>query len=327
VASVTGRPERAWTVGLPKAEVHLHLEGCVPPGVVGGGGEREAVRSLPELLALLDRTCGLVERADQLTEIARELIRRASAAGVRHADVIVNPLHWPHWQRRLGPLFDALAGPIAEAEADGGPTVGFCPSISRTASSRQAEELVDTVASLGNRHVVGISIDGDESAGSHNERFVGAFARAARAGLRRCAHAGESSGPAEVREAVELLGAERIDHGIRCVEDPGLVAELASRRVPLDVCPTSNVVLGIVPSLAEHPIEALRLAGIPVSVNTDDPLLYGIDLVGEYERCADAFGWGRAELGAIARTSIESSFADPDRRTALLAELDLYLRS
>jgi len=122
-----------------------------------------------------------------------------------------------------------------------------------------------------------------------------------------------------------MLGAERIDHGIRCIRDPGLVADLARRGVPLDVCPTSNVVLGIVDDLVSHPIEALRLAGVPVSVNTDDPLLYGIELVGEYERTAAAFGWGRAELGQVARTSIESCFAGPDRRAALLVELDRFL--
>jgi len=95
--------------------------------------------------------------------------------------------------------------------------------------------------------------------------------------------------------------------------------------VPLDICPTSNVVLGIVADLASHPLDTLRRAGVPVSLNTDDPLLYGIDLVGEYERCAATFGWGHAELGQVARTSIESCFADPDRRAQMLEELDRHL--
>lgn len=325
---MTGPPDRVWLVGLPKAEVHLHLEGCVPPEVVGATGPpHNGVASLPELLALLDRTCGRVDRADQLAEIGRQLVRRAEEAGVRHADVIVNPLHWPHWRQRLGEMFDALGGPLVESEEGGGPSFGICPSISRRLGAQEAEDLVETLVSLRSRLVVGISVDGDESSGSHNERFAAAFLRAAEAGLHRCAHAGESSGPAGVREAIELLGAERIDHGVRCIEDPGLVAELAERRIPLDICPSSNVVLGIVPSLEEHPIEALRRAGVPVSVNTDDPLLYGIDLVGEYERCATVFGWGRSEVAALARTSIECCFAEPSRRAAVLAELDRYLGS
>lgn len=321
-------PDRAWIVGLPKAEVHLHLEGCVPAQVAGGGSEpaaAPAITSLPQLLSHLDWSCGRIERADQLSQIARQLGQRARAAGARHVDVIVNPSHWPHWRGRLGAMVDALNGPLAEAEQDGGATVGLCVSLSRTHSSGEAEELVDRVLSLAHPRVVGLSIDGDEAAGSHNDRFASAFARAGTAGLRRCAHAGESSGAQGVREAVELLGAERIDHGVRCVEDPALVEELARRGVPLDICPTSNVVLGIVDDLASHPLDALRRAGVPVSLNTDDPLLYGIDLVGEYKRCAAAFGWGRGELGEVARTSIESCFAAPDRRAEMLGELDRYL--
>ena len=327
MTDVGDAPDRAWISAMPKAEVHLHLEGCIPADVVGDGGPAPSIASLAELLAHLDRTCAAVERADQLGEIARQLSRRAGAVGARHVDVIVNPSHWPHFQRRLGAMVDALDGPFAESEHDGGATVGLCVSVGRTSSGAQAEELVDLVVALGRPRVVGFSIDGNEAAGSHNGRFAGAFAKAGRAGLRRCAHAGESSGAAGVREAVELLGAERIDHGIRCVEDPALVAELAERGVPLDICPTSNVVLGIVDGLAQHPLDALRRAGVPVSLNTDDPLIYGIDLVGEYERCAVTFGWGPSELAAVARTSIESCFAGEDRRAELLRELDRYVAS
>ena len=327
---MTAMPEdldRDWIAALPKAEVHLHLEGCIPGHVVFGSEPvpDPEIDNLADLLAHLDTLCARIERVDQLGEIARLLSRRASAAGALHVDVIVNPSHWPHWRDRLGAMVDALDGPLAEAEQDGGPTVGLCVSLSRTHRAAQAEELVDRVLELAHPRIVGLSIDGNEAGGSHNERFVEAFGRARAAGLRRCAHAGESSGPEGVREAVEMLGAERIDHGIRCIGDPGLVADLARRGVPLDVCPTSNVVLGIVDDLASHPLEALRLAGVPVSLNTDDPLLYGIELVGEYERTAAAFGWGRAELGRVARTSIESCFASPDRRAALVSELDRFL--
>src|SRR5206468_8321790 len=118
---------------------------------------------------------------------------------------------------------------------------------------------------------------------------VDAFRRAAEGGLRRTAHAGESSGPEGVRDAVEILGAERIDHGVRAVDDGALVRELAARGVPLDICPGSNVTLGLYPDLESHPIEALRRAGVPVSVNTDDPALLRTDLVDEYARAARVF--------------------------------------
>jgi adenosine deaminase len=172
---------------------------------------------------------------------------------------------------------------------------------------------------------VALSIDGNEADGSNNERFAEAFSKAASHGLRRCAHAGESSGPGGVREAIEVLGAERIDHGIRAIEDPALVAELARRHVPLDICPTSNRILGLITDPAQHPVDRLRTAGVKVCLNTDDPLIYGCDLVGEYASTARVFGWGRHELGAIARTSLEACFAEEGRRHDLLRELDAYL--
>jgi adenosine deaminase len=321
-------PDRAWIAALPKAEVHLHLEGCIPSSIAEGSADRSGapdITSLAELLSHLDWSCGRIERAEQIEQIARLLSQRAAEGGVRHVDVIVNPSHWPHWRDRLGAMVDALDGAFTEAEEDGGATVGLCVSLGRTFSASQAEELLDRVLLLDRRRVVALSIDGDETLGSHNERFAGVFRRAGRAGLHRCAHAGESSGAQGVWEAMDMLGAERIDHGIRCTEDPALVRELAARGVPLDICPTSNVVLGIVADLASHPLDALRRAGVRVSLNTDDPLLYGIDLIGEYERCASTFDWGRAELAEVARTSIESCFAGSDRRAQMLLELDRYL--
>jgi adenosine deaminase len=337
VAADGSAPERAFIVGLPKAEVHLHLEGSIPTDIVAAAaarhgssapavlrGDRVAVTGLADLLSYLDWSCALIDRPEDLSEIARALAARASASGTRHVDVIVNPSHWGRWRQDLGALVDALDAGFAEAAAAGHATAGVCVSLGRHESAAEADELVDEIVSLAHPRVVGLSIDGNESAGSHNERFAGAFARAGAADLRRCAHAGESSGPDGVREAIEILGAERIDHGVRCVEDAALVDDLVDWQIPLDICPTSNVVLGLTADLASHPLDALRRRGVRISLNTDDPLLYGIDLAGEYERCAAAFGWGRAELVAVARTSIESCFAPPARRAELLAELAAF---
>ena len=139
--------------------------------------------------------------------------------------------------------------------------------------------------------------------------------------MRRTVHAGESSGPEGVWDAVDLLGADRIDHGVRAIEDPVLVRMLADRQIPLGVCPTSNLVLGVYPSLQDHPVERLRKAGVRVSVNTDDPALLGASLVGEYALCTREFGWTEETIRAVARTSIESSFATQDIKADLLAAL------
>ena len=131
-------------------------------------------------------------------------------------------------------------------------------------------------------------------------------------------HAGESSGPEGVRDAIDLLMAERIDHGVRAVEDPALVRELVDRGISLDIAPGSNVTLGVYPDLAGHPIDLLRRAGVAVSVNTDDPAYLRTDLVREYLETSAAFGWSEDVLRDLARTSIEASFADPDTRAGLL---------
>ncbi|MGH9303220.1 MAG: adenosine deaminase family protein, partial [Acidimicrobiales bacterium] len=252
---------------------------------------------------------------------------RLSRSGAGHGDVIFNPSHWPQWKDRLHLMLGALEAGAESAEADGLSTLSFCLSLRRQQSASEAGELVDFLLENRSERLVALSIDGNEARGSNTEAFVEAFARAARAGLRRTAHAGESSGPAGVREAVELLGAERIDHGIRCEDDALLVAELADRRIPLGICPSSNVALGVVASLAEHPIDRLRRAGVPVSVNTDDPELYGIELSGEYAACAREFSWGPCELAELARTSIDSSFATEERKQTLTIKLDKYLTS
>jgi len=170
--------------------------------------------------------------------------------------------------------------------------------------------------------VVALSIDGNEAmAGRTGPRFAAAFRRAAAAGLRRTVHAGESSGPEGVRDAIELLGADRIDHGVRAIEDPTVVALLADRQIPLGICPSSNLVLKVYPSLEAHPIDRLRRAGVPVSINTDDPALLDTSLEREYAFCAEALGWGDEVLRDIARTSIEASFADATLKAALRAQL------
>ena len=334
-----GPPGPLWIAALPKAEVHLHLEGCVPPSIVGPAGTGRvgvdpagadpdappAFGDLADFLEYLDRSCALVTHGDQVERIAYAICERARDSGVGHADVIFNPEHWPAWQRDLGGFVARLDAGLAAGGQDHGVTTGLCLSLTRTQPPSASTELVDWLLHARPPRVVALSVDGNEAAaGRTGGRFRPLFERARQAGLHTCAHAGESSGPDGVRDAVELLGAERIDHGIRAVEDPALVADLAARGIPLDVCPTSNVRLGVVPSMAAHPIERLRAAGVPVSVNTDDPLLFGTSVAAEYGTCAATFGWGETTLTRIARTSIESSFADPDRRRDLLQALDDY---
>jgi adenosine deaminase len=315
--------------------VHVHLEGTIEADTIGAWATASGrdlpkpvdrlfdFQGLPDLLRFLDWSCALVERPEQVARAAYAFAEREAAAGVGYADLIFNPTHWPSWRDRIPAFVDALDAGFREAEQDGLPAVGLCVSLLRGQPADEAVHLVELLLDMAHPRVVALSIDGDErAAGRTGPRFADAFRRAGAGGLRRTAHAGESSGPEGVRDAIELLGCERIDHGIRAIEDEGLVRELAGRGVPLDVCPVSNVSLRLYPDLESHPIDALRRAGVLVSVNTDDPALLRTELVDEYGRAARTFGWGEDVLAGLARTSIESSFADEDTKRALLTQLD-----
>ena len=322
---------------LPKAEVHAHLEGCFEAGVLEQWAAQARVpmprprerlfefEGLADFLHFLDWACGLASTRERLAELSYGYSKRLAEGGAGYADVIVNPTHWTAWQGRLPDMIDAIDGGLSAAEQDGLPPVGLCVSLLRTQSSDAAAELVDTLAALQHPRVVALSVDGNEAAaGRTGPRFAQAFRRAGAAGLRRTVHAGESSGPEGVRDAIELLGADRIDHGVRAIEDPELVGLLAERQIPLGICPTSNLTLGVYGGIEHHPIDRLRRAGVAVSINTDDPALLGTSLVAEYALCSQAFGWSDDDLRALARNSIDASFANADVKARLTQALSRW---
>jgi adenosine deaminase len=322
---------------LPKAEVHAHLEGCFEPAVLEQWATQARVlmprprerlfdfEGLADFLHFLDWACGLASTRVRLAELSYGYSKRLADSGAGYADVIINPTHWPTWHGRLPDMIDAIDAGLTAAEQDGLPPVGLCISLLRTQSSDAAVELVDTLVALRHPRVVALSIDGNEAAtGRTGQRFAEAFRRAGAAGLCRTVHAGESSGPEGVRDAIELLGADRIDHGVRAIEDPELVGLLVDRQIPLGICPTSNLKLGVYASIGEHPIDRLRRAGVVVSINTDDPVLLGANLVGEYALCGDAFSWSADDFRALARNSIDASFANADVKARLTQALSSW---
>jgi adenosine deaminase len=222
-------------------------------------------------------------------------------------------------------MIEALDAGFREAEEDGLASVGLCISLLRQQSSEEAIELVDLLLALRHPRVVALSIDGNEAAaGRTGPRFAEAFRRAGAGGLKRAVHAGESSGPEGVWDAIDLLGADRIDHGVRAIEDAELVEVLVERQIPLDICPTSNLTLGLYPSIAAHPFDTFRKKGIPVSINTDDPALLDLHLPTEYAVLAATFGWSGQTVRDVAATSITASFANDDVKSRLLADLDAW---
>ncbi|MCR5856236.1 adenosine deaminase [Mesorhizobium sp. J428] len=319
---------------LPKAEIHIHLEGCFSTETIVELARENGTplprpedrllefQGLADFLEFLDFICGLSRTKDQLAKSAYAFSRRMADSGVGYADVIVNPTHWSSWRGDLSGLVEGLDEGFRAAEADGLTPAGLCVSLLRQQSSAEAVELVEELLRLKHPRVVALSVDGNEAAsGRTGEKFAEAFQLAGRGGLKRTAHAGESSGPEGVRDAIFLLGADRIDHGVRAIEDSELVDILADRQIALGICPSSNLVLGLYKTLGEHPIDLLRRAGVPVSVNTDDPALLRTDLAAEYARTADTFAWGKETCTAVAETSIRASFAPDGLKASLLEAL------
>ncbi|MBL9049469.1 MAG: adenosine deaminase [Tabrizicola sp.] len=319
---------------LPKTEVHVHLEGCFDADTLDRWAHEAGVpmprpkdrlfafQELTDFLQFLDWACGLAHTSDRIAQLAYEFAQRLGRDGTLYADLIINPTHWHEWKTRPKALIEALDAGFKAAEADGLPPVGLCISLLRTQSATEATDLVELLTDWRHPRVGALSVDGNEAAaGRTGPKFADAFARAGRAGLKRTVHAGESSGPEGVRDAIELLGADRIDHGVRAIEEPALVDLLARRAIPLGVCPTSNLTLGVYPSLDRHPVDRLRKAGVPISLNTDDPGLLGTDLPSEYALVAQAFDWDEAVAREVARTSIIASFANDDLKSDMLRRL------
>ena len=319
---------------MPKLEMHVHLEGNIPLATIAELAERAgealprpletlyATDNLADFLECLDWVCGLVRDAETAKALARTFARYCAEQGIVYAELIVNPTHWSGIDAPT--LLTALDAGFTEAAADGLPQVTLLPSLLRQQSAEDALALVEWLGEAALPRVVGLSIDGNEAAaGRTGERFAPAFARARELGLGCTAHAGESSGPEGVEDALDLLGVSRIDHGIRAVEKPGLPERLAREGVTLNVCVSSNVAL-VYGDITGHPLPELIAAGVPVTLSTDDPVILGIDLVEELARVSAHLGWGLEELMALQRNAIAASFASDDLKSALSIRLDSY---
>ncbi|MCR9166165.1 MAG: adenosine deaminase [Nannocystaceae bacterium] len=329
----------AFLTALPKAELHVHLEGSITPeiamqlarrnGLALPGGdarglrEAYAFRSFRDFLRLyICVSRCLVEVADA-RDVVVDLARRHARMGVRYAEVTFTPL--THRARGISAevLWAGLAEGRDEAQRMHGVTYRWVFDVVRS-MPQQAEATVDFAIGMDARDlgsVAGVGVGGPEADHYPMEAIGRAFDRARAHGFASLPHAGENAGAASIWTAVRRLGADRIGHGVRALEDPALLQHLRDHGVALEVCPSSNVALGVAPSLLEHPLPALMAHRVPVTLASDDPPMFGTDLIAEYERCIDAFGWDEETVRAVVRAGIEHSFAPPALRDEMLAEL------
>lgn len=323
----------AWLRQLPKAELHLHVEGTLKPELMFELARRNGVHlryrtiedaraacrfdRLQSFLDLYHEGIEVLRTPEDFRDLALAYFERAHADGVVHTDMSFDPQ--AHLARgiALEVPFEGLTAAIDEAEDRFGISCALVMSFLRDHDPEDALAVFEKTRPWHHR-IAAIGMDNAE-AGYPPGRFRAVYARAREAGLARTAHAGEEGPPAYIAEALDVLGVGRIDHGVRCVEDPALMARLRESQIPLTVCPLSNVSLRVAPRLADHPLPRMLAAGLNVSINSDDPAYFGGGVLANYLACRDAFGWDQAMFHRLAGNSIRAAYMPAARREQLLA--------
>jgi adenosine deaminase len=340
--ATSGSPSTGWLHGLPKAELHLHIEGTLEPELMFELAHRNAVALdypdvdavrrayvFDDLQAFLDiyyAGCRVLVTEPDFADLTTAYLRRAAAQGVRHAEIFFDPQ--THTGRGIPyeAVVDGITGALADGARDLGITSRLILCFLRDHSPDAAMATLDVA--LGSRRdaITAVGLDSAE-VGNPPEKFRAVFDRARAEGLLAVAHAGEEGPPEYMWQALDMLQVQRIDHGVRGIEDEELLARLVAEQTPLTVCPLSNVKLRVFSTMEQHDVLDLHRRGVRVTVNSDDPAYFG-GYVGEnYAAVASALGMTRSEAVELARSSFLASFISDDERRPYLAELDAYAAS
>jgi adenosine deaminase len=321
---------------MPKAELHMHLEGSLEPELMFRLAARNGIalryRSEEELRgayhftnlqSFLDvyyagLTVLLKER--DFHDMTAAYLQRAHADNVVHAEVFISPQAHTRRGVALAAVIEGIDAALQAARRDFGLTSRLILGIQRQWSEDDALAMLEAARPWRER-VAGIGLGGPEL-GNPPRKFARAFERARALGWRTVAHAGEEGPAALVAETIDLLKVDRVDHGVRCEEDPALVARLAQKQIPLTVCPISNVKLHVFPDLASHNLKRLLDAGVRVTVNSDDPSYFLGYVNDNYTGCQEALGLSREDLYALARNSFTAAFLDDAERASCINKLD-----
>jgi adenosine deaminase len=321
---------------IPKAELHVHLEGTMTPALVARIAQRNGL-AVPEglvaeeghfvfidflnFLEQYDKAASVIRTAEDYRDITYEYLSACAAEGAVYVELIASPDH----ARSVG-LTDeehwaGIAQGIDDARRDHRIEGWILASVVRNFGVPAAERVVKDLVEHPHPYVVGFNMAGDEAnypAADYAHVFKAAYEDA---GLGCSVHAGEHAGPESVRAALRLPGVTRISHGVRAIEDPALVDELAAKQVVLEVCPTSNVVLGVFEGYDEHPFNALRAAGVPLTLGSDDPPYFATTIGREYDIAAERFGLTADELVGLTQTALNAGFAPDLVRRSVLKRL------
>jgi adenosine deaminase len=318
---------------LPKGHLHIHLEGAMRPTTLV---ELAAERGIPvptvtgfgsftDFADMYVAACEVLHNHEAMARLVREVVADAALAGAVWVEPAFYPMRYPHLGS-AGEVIDFVLQTGLDAAAELGIGFGLMMTADRTNDPAEAVVLANLAAERGGRGVVSFGLANDEAI-APPEPFVESFNVAYESGLLCTPHAGELAGPESVIGSIDVLHANRIQHGVRAIEDPSLVARIAEEGICLDVCPTSNLLLSVVASLDTHPLAALLDAGVRCSINGDDPLLFGPGLLEEYQLCRDTLGLSDAQLASIAVASIECSGAPGSIVKAAQLDIEAWLTS
>lgn len=321
---------------LPKVELHLHLEGGAPPAFIRGLAREKKLdiagifnedgsyrfTDFWNFLKVYEAACTTLQSPEDFRRLTLAVLEESAASGVIYSETFLSPDFCGGrdpgaWREYLLAIREAAD----QAERDMGITLRGVVTCIRHFGPEKARETAVCAAETAGDFITGFGIAGDEKVGAPKD-FRWAFDCAREAGLRITAHAGEWGGPESVRAAIRDLGAERIGHGVRAIEDLALVDEIAERGVVLEVCPGSNVALGIYPTFRAHPIGQLYDREVKVTVSTDDPPFFHTTMAREYEMLNRAFDWDEGVFAKIARTSLDAAFCDADTKAKIAKKLE-----
>ncbi len=329
----------AFVRGLPKADLHMHIEGSIEPelmldlaarnGMTLRWDTAEALRgayqfqSLQSFLDLYFEGCKVLVTERDFYDVTRAYLRRAHEDGVIRAELFIGPQSFTERGTPVEALMSGVLAALEEGRRAHGMSVGLMISVHRHRTEPDALAVLDQIMPWRD-DVIGIGMGGAEI-GNPPSKFARFFQAARERGFRTTVHAGEEGPAGYVREALERLHVDRIDHGNACLADPGLVRDLAARRVPLTVCPLSNLRLKVVPSLREHPLKAMMAHGLHVTVNSDDPPYFDGYVTENLLACREALGLSLDEIVRLVRNGLEAAFVAAEECRALLLRLDTYL--
>lgn len=323
---------------MPKAELHLHLEGTLEPQMLLELAERNGVpirfcsadevrraydfTDLESFLEIYYEGTSVLRTSDDFYDLTAAYLKRAAADGVRHVEPFFDPQSHTRRGVSFGTVVDGIVSALREAESDLGISWRLIMCFLRDLT---VEDAIETLGeALPYRDVItAVGLDSSEI-GNPPEKFEGVFGLARAEGYQTVSHAGEEGDAEHVRRTLDVLHVSRIDHGTSAMGDPDLVARLVRERIPLTVCPLSNVRLGVVESVETHPLREMLEAGIVATVNSDDPAYFGGYLMDNYRAAIELLGLGRDHLQTLACNSFEASFLPAGETDARLAEVDAF---